>query len=64
MVAGLAIALIPNVQKRKSGASPLEGGSMATGPLFVKQIAFIRESSRRLECLLTFFGDFVPVKGV
>jgi hypothetical protein len=63
MVAGLAIALIPNVQKRKSGASPLEGGSMTIGALFVKQITLIRESSRRLECLLTFFGEFVAVKG-
>jgi hypothetical protein len=36
MVAGLAIARIPNVQKRKSGASPLEGGSVTIGPHFVK----------------------------
>jgi hypothetical protein len=64
MVAGLAIALIPNVQKRKSGASPLEGGSVTIEPHFVKQFALIRESSRRLEWLLTFFGEFVPVKGV
>jgi len=39
MVAGLAIARIPNVQKRKSGASPLEGGSMTSGLHFVKQRA-------------------------
>jgi hypothetical protein len=33
----LAIARIPNVQKRKSGASPLEGGSMTIGAVFVKR---------------------------
>jgi hypothetical protein len=59
----LAIARIPNVQKRKSGASPLEGGSVTIGPHFVKHRPPFPESSLRLERLLTLFGDAVPVKG-